>query len=523
MNKLFIVTLFILCANRSLAEISMEIADKSIANTHLAARLFAHKLLMDDFNELITQLSQSVKTFKNNQQTSEFDDQIKTRLEAINSAFSLIKKADSLKSIDEETLRSLERSYSNIVKERFHASYQLQAKFYSRDVFIQNFSAPFERFRGLCKTGRSQSGFNPNPEMINNVKSTQFDFFISFGFQTDGKNLHPESLSYNSVRPFEGRTNMQNFNSSLAQSTSLLGSMAWSGSNSASALYAMKAFPYFVAVTAAAIVVTHIMDITHDSKTKSLAAEINRTIFINQANNRDVARYYSELCTEVTRALEPTLMLIHQFNSGGEGRMVALNSINQTAQDRLEFNSQLLNIATLTKKLEDKSLSQEEQEKHKNEISLFNAKFNQQQIAKFYVLDFFELAFDQERARSLLFSQNSFESIDLQLTQLNQKLNALTRQLRIQKNKKWASHHKLALNLESKLENEFFALRKMYFYFFKEAIISVFQTRNNKLLKQQFATFQTRLQVLFRAAVHDPDIRDFYQSSLNLGKFYEKF
>lgn len=524
-----------------------EEAQKSIDQSHRAARLTAESLLQSDMQQLTKSILLSPS--KNFAQSVAGMPQVIQQLNQ--KVLAQLNRPFSVETMDVKQLNELVQAYEALVRERFAASFQLQNIIYERQMNLRAFELPFEGFAAMCRTGRSQKDVIGDPGSLPRIPPNQYSFSISYGDQGT-------SMSASANSPDSNAKDRNNVSNVLGTSAGIATSIALSGGTGASVAMAMTVAPYlagaFLAYAAYNFVVSNQEGI--DLQNEATQAQVN--LFQKAATDRDVANYYKESCATTLQKLEPLYKTIHDFYESDvrrdqiaaemvntrearkayQAEAMALEPARSLAQlafwahtgfcDAAKADAPCAKVGTVFTSKQDPALkidtvSKDDLaavEKARSSLKAFNEKYPQEVAIQYQAHNALDIMyFDWQNVSATLMS-SSFAAVDQAMALLAGKVRYFVLEVQKVQKSSWARSIRL-IDAEEKLQRQFFELRGEYFQLLANSIKILFNKADAKQGKAQFSAFAKRFDAFASLTISNPDVKAMNESVQGLKKFYE--
>lgn len=318
---------------------AMDQADKVITAHKELAKEKALSSLNEDFNFALTEM---LKNVLNKSDLSEIKKNLFSEQEAILKGLNDLveQKASDTADLKSQTYEAMEK-YKAMVQKRFDISFKpAETKRQLRDSLVVA-NEVLARFERNCSKGKGIGGLdNPN---FSYPALPRADFSISVGY---GNEKGPQFNSSGSFSGTPGEKSRNEVANVSLTATSIVTSIAYSGSTGAAVIACQAAAPFMLAGGAAIAIGVMYMNQMERLKIQNEIVEAELHAFHQSADDRDIAKYYKESCKSLSLESQKLRRLLEKAISNPDDLLKNVSTSES-------WDSDLAQLMELLKKKEE--------------------------------------------------------------------------------------------------------------------------------------------------------------------------
>lgn len=502
---------------KAYANEAMEQAEKVIAAHKELAKEKALNSLNEDFNFA---LSEMLKNVLNKPDFTEIKKNLFSEQESILKGLNdlIDQKITDTTDLKAQTFSAMEQ-YKSMVQKRFDISFKpAEGKRQIRDslTVANQVLAQFEK---NCASGKGIGGLN-NPN-FSYPSLPKADFSINVGY---GNEKGPQFSSSGSFSGSQGEKSRNEISNVSMTATSIVTSIAYSGSTGAAVVACQAAAPFMLAGGAAIAIGVMYINQMERIKIQDEIVEAEMHAFHQSADDRDIAKYYRESCKSLSLESQKLRTLLEQAISSPE-ELLKNVSVSENWDSDLAKSMELLKrredlyikLIVLLDQRKQKSTPELDQEINKDLTALkdldaeIKKVFSPEKVSEFMIS--YLIKQDQDFKNNMDYSL--WKSIDLQQRKAFEKVLILVQKLQKKNFKKY-------LNAEDEfgLEGQALDLLLSAKRNFKEVLAlqikNIFGRVQASEVKKSEDTLRVQTKKLLKLYIVNPEVAEFGRSVKSL-------
>ncbi|NUM41037.1 MAG: hypothetical protein HUU45_05315 [Leptospiraceae bacterium] len=534
----------------------LEKARTAIKISHEQARNYANNLVTQDLvAALVDSVTQSVRYGRESTAYSAYANATSALEKKVNNFLS---KADNNPMPSEEFIAAIWNDYKNIVRERFAESFKVQEALYDQNLFLKSAENALYNFHNICNAGRSDTTSVFDVNTMANVGPANFNIYLQYQIGPNGGLTQFNSQSSSAAGGQEGR---QTTGAAINTVAGVSSSIAVSGGSGAVVTGAIAVAPYAVAAAVAYAAVTAYQDAMKQKEIDDEITEANVQMLLNTANDRDVAKYYREICRSVSPVISSIQQNLTLAQKGDQDRTKILQEAlslksdiatfevdaekNKTNKKVSELYALIIGKQCVVKSEETKAalcfrtgsayvlasddsislpLDANEIEKIAQPINLevkaFSVKYPNEKIARLIGAKTMLILLPEWERTSSAIAKFTFNEIDKKIYLTFERVQGILAQLRMEKDALWTKSNP-DLSNELNASADFEALKKTHRALVAEGIQVIFDRKPRADFQGRVSVYLTRARAFGKIYYKHKEVKSYINCVEALSRLYK--
>lgn len=554
----FMGSLVVLNPFQGIAAGPKEVAQKVVSQYQMKARQDAVAMVNEDFASALTQIMSNVGAQYLTAPTAQvYYGKMRELADKVSYVMSGLDAEDTVSDL---FVQKVWDDYRDAVRDRFKLSFEIQKNIYDQSHVIDATTEAISKFENVCESGRSEVGLKYQVDLLPNTPNADFSFFVEYKFGKDGGMSRVSGNSSNSTGKDKDRQTVQ---AGLYTAASVSSGIALGGGTGATVAAATMAAPWLVGGAVAYAAIAHFNAVEEQAQLQLELSDANVMMLKEIATDRDIAYYYRQACRDL---LPLTALLRKHLNGlrGSEAERAELmkevirhkETLDIYAHDSIENakNLEILRLAHLIrskkcveighpniseavcyKNIErfvlvglpditlpvDQNLINEIITPLESKAEEFAKKYPREKRAELLAAQVTLILGPHWEVTQKSLNQLSFDSLDILMSSLFERLQLVLAELRAQKNASWNRSGDPIFE-EIEIQSDFEKLKKRHRELVAAGVKVVFDRMDRQQFQKSVEEYLSKARLFGTQRRSNKQVRDYINSVQSLVRIYKK-